>query len=358
MGFIVTLILVTLSIAGSAAFFSIYGLASIFTGSFLAVVIMASSLEAGKLVAASFLYRYWTAITFMMKAYLFFAILILMMITSVGIFGFLSAAYQQDTLPLKEMQSRIALFDERKKEIGRLKLERITQRARLDAQIDSIPGNHSTNRRKMRESQTDERNRIDSDLGRYALELQATTTEQHKIKTAVIQQEAHTGPIIFIAKAFDSETDNAIKWLIIFIIFAFDPLAVILTIGSNIAIVQRQKDMGTYKVHTIVNDSVSVSAEEYSHQTHQDVYNNEPEPTVATVDDLHTTERDFSDLNPIVSSIEQLQSMLSTMNQKPDLTTQEVLEKEQIEQLLRRKQVTTRIRTPKKVLERQPNPNE
>jgi len=383
MGFIVTLILVTLSIAGSAAFFSIYGLANIFSGSFWPVVVMATSLEAGKLISASYVYRYWSTISFLMKSYLISAILILMVITSAGIFGYLSAAYQQDTLPLKEMQSKIALFDERKKEIGDLKQERINQRARLDAQIDSIPGNHSTNRRKMRESQNAERAQIDIDLKRYARELQTTTTEQHKIKNAVIQQEAHTGPIIFIAKAFGSDVDDATKWMIFLIIFVFDPLAVILTIGSNIAIVQRQKDNGTYKVHKRVNDYVEVSAEDYVHQTHQDEYpdnphpedgrgslvtelpdgdiekTEEPEPTVTTVDDLldYNVEEKDTD-NPLASSIEQLQSMLSSMNQKHELTPQEKMEKEQIEQLLRRKQVTARVRTPELVLERQPTPNE
>jgi TolA-binding protein len=370
MGFIITLILVTLSIAGSAAFFSIYGLANIFTGSFLAVVIMASSLEAGKLIAASFVYRYWSTISFMMKSYLISAVLVLMIITSAGVFGFLSAAYQQDTLPLKEMQSKIALFDERKKEIENLKQERITQRARLDTQIDSIPGNHSTNRRKMRETQKEERAQIDIDLRRYALELQTTTTEQHKIKNAVIQQEAHTGPIIFIAKAFDSDIDDAIKWMILLIIFAFDPLAVILTIGSNIAIVQRQKDMGTYKVHKIINDAVEVDIAEYVH--HQNEYlHEEPEPSITSpedipeemVEDIPVDNEVITKENPLASSIEQLQSMLSSMNQKPELSPQEIMEKQQIEQLLRRKQVTTRIRSPEKVLEekvleRQPHPDE
>ena len=245
--FIAILLLTTLAIAGSAAYFSIYGLAAIFSGAFWPVVIMASSLEAGKLVAASYVYRYRKKISFLMKTYLVVAILILMLITSAGIFGFLSSAYQEDILPLEEMQTQIELYEQRKVQINELKLERITQRSRLDAQIDAIPGNHSTNRRKMRESQKDERVQIDADLKQFAIELQVTTTEHHKLKTEVIQQRVHTGPIIFIAKVFDREVDDATMWMIILIIFAFDPLAVVLTIGANIAIYDRMKkheDMG------------------------------------------------------------------------------------------------------------------
>lgn len=239
MFFIGLLALTTFAIAGSAAAFSVYGLANIFAGAFWSVVIMGASLEAGKLIAASFLYRYWDTLNFLMKTYLFSAIIVLMVITSMGIFGFLSAGYQQDTLPLKEMQAKVKLFDDRKAELEELKQERIKQRSRLDAQVDAIPGNHSTNRRKMRESQKEERTQIDIDLKRYALEIQQATEDQHKLKTKVIHQEVHTGPIVYIAKSLGTEVDDATKWVVFALIIVFDPLAVVLTIGVNIALAQR-----------------------------------------------------------------------------------------------------------------------
>lgn len=240
MFFLVVLVLTTLSIAGSAAFFSIYGLAQIFTGSFWPVVVMASSLEAGKLVSASFLYRYWSKIGFLMKTYLFTAIFILMVITSAGIFGFLSAAYQQDILPLEEMETQIEVYEGRKTEIDQSKVDLLAELARMDAQIDAIPGNHSTNRRRMRESQEADRERVRSELARLASEFQVITTEQGELRKQVLSQAVHTGPIIFIAEAFGREVDDATKWMILIIIFAFDPLAVILTIGANIAYVERR----------------------------------------------------------------------------------------------------------------------
>jgi len=219
MGFIVILILTTLSIAGSAAFFSIYGLAQIFAGSFWPVVIMASSLEAGKLVSASYVYRYWNEISFVMKSYLISAILILMLITSAGIFGFLSAAYQTDTLSLREIESQIVLLEEEKGELRERKKQ-------IDDNIASINPNYITKRMELIDKLSPETDRINN-------RIPTITAEIHKLKAVKITEESHVGPIIYIAKAFDRDTDDATKWMILLIIFVFDPLAVALTIATN-----------------------------------------------------------------------------------------------------------------------------
>ena len=102
-----------LLIAGSAAFFSVFGLSKLFAGASLAVIIMAGSLEFGKLVAASFLYRYWKKINFLHKTYMTIAVITLVLITSAGIFGFLSNAYQGATVEF-EKESTTLLFKEEK----------------------------------------------------------------------------------------------------------------------------------------------------------------------------------------------------------------------------------------------------
>lgn len=242
--FIAILLLTVFAIAGSAAFFSVYGLAAIFSGAFIPVVIMAGSLEIGKLVAASFLYRYWQVLSYLMRTYLFGAIFILMFITSIGIFGFLSAAYQEDVLPLDDMNAQISVLEDRKLEITGLKQELTEERAELDLQVAQIPETHSTNRRRMRESQQADRDRIRSEIQRLTAAFQATTEEQGNLRRTIIQQEVHTGPIIFIAQALGRDIDDAVKWMIILIIFAFDPLAVVLTVGANIAIVKRKELTG------------------------------------------------------------------------------------------------------------------
>lgn len=246
MGFVLVLGMVTLSIAGAAAFFSIYGLAQIFSGSFMPVVIMAGSLEAGKLVAASFIYRFWGKMPKWMVGYLFTAILILMLITSAGIFGFLSAAYQQDVLPMKQKQQQIALLQNEKIELEQLKIERLERKKQIDADIASLPNNYITGRQRLNKTYGPELEQLKKDIALYTTEIRQLTTEIATIKSSTLELESHIGPIVFIAAAFEKDVDDATKWLILLIIFAFDPLAVVLTIGTNMAL----KDIQVKKLST------------------------------------------------------------------------------------------------------------
>ena len=109
-----------LLIAGSAAAFSVYGLAKLFSGAFLSVVVMAGSLELGKLVTASFLYRYWNMINWFQKVYMTIATIVLVFITSAGIFGYLSNAYQGATLEFEKQSTELIAVEER---IEQLELE-------------------------------------------------------------------------------------------------------------------------------------------------------------------------------------------------------------------------------------------
>lgn len=245
MGFIVLLLLSTVSIASSAAFFSVYGLAKIFSGSFWPVVIMASSLEAGKLVTASFTYRYWSRIALMMKIYLIAAILVLMSITSAGIFGFLSAAYQQNIMPIKLMGQKISLLETEKAELGKLKQERLARKQQIDNDIASLPHNYVTGRQRLMKSYQPELDQLTKDIMEYTNKIQDDTIKISQLKNDELKAQVHTGPIVFIAKVFGSAVDESTKWLILLLIFAFDPLAVILTIGVNMALIEwkRERDL-------------------------------------------------------------------------------------------------------------------
>ena len=114
MFFIFLLGLAALLVAGSAAYFSVLGIATLFSGSFYQVVVMAGALEFGKLVATSYLYRYWNKTTWFLKVYLLIAVLILMGITSLGIFGYLSAAYQVNSSKFSQIDSQITLLGQQK----------------------------------------------------------------------------------------------------------------------------------------------------------------------------------------------------------------------------------------------------
>lgn len=228
MVFITLLVLTTTFIAGAAAFFSVYGLAATFSGTFWSVVLMGSSLEAGKLIAASYLYRYWKQTNVWLKTYLMAGILTLMVLTSTGIFGYLSSGYQTDVLPLKQVEEQVKLLEEEKARL-------IQRKTQIDEQIAQLPTNVV-------------RGRVALIKGFKAEQNQATDriTELDKVileeKTKLIKTQAHIGPITYIASAFDLDTDNATKYLIYLIIFAFDPMAVSLTLAVNIAIRLRKEE--------------------------------------------------------------------------------------------------------------------
>jgi len=226
MVFIILLILSALTISATAGYFSIYGLAAIFTGSFWSIVIMGSSLEVGKLMAASYVYRFWDKINFLMKTYLISAIIVLMFITSVGIFGFLSASYQEDSIPLAEMSG---LVDDYK--IERTKLE--ARKQQMDNDIAALPNNYVSGRKRLQTMYKDEFTKIRE-------RLDVISTELSKVQKQKIVQESHTGPIIYIAKVMNKDVDNAIKYMIFMIMFAFDPLALVLVLATNSAISDRK----------------------------------------------------------------------------------------------------------------------
>lgn len=227
--FIALLIFAATTIAGSAAFFSVYGLAYTFSGTFWSVVVMGSSLEVGKLVTASYLYRYWQKTHIALKAYLMAGVLALMILTSTGIFGYLSTGYQADVLPLKQATEQVKLLDEEKARL----LERKKQ---IDNQIASLPTNSVKGRTTLMKGFKDEQISVTN-------RLTALDTENLALKQKLIQTEAHIGPITYIAKAFGLESDNATKYLIYLIIFAFDPMAVALTLCVNIAQRYRREEL-------------------------------------------------------------------------------------------------------------------
>ena len=198
MPFIIVLILTTFAVAASAAYFSVYGLAHLFTGALIPVIIMGSALEAGKLVAASFLYRYSKVINKALKAYLSLAILILMVITSMGIFGFLTAAYQQDTLPLAEMQEKIALYEQEQTQLTE-------RRNQIDKQIADVGPNYVRAKQRLVKEFADERKAIDARLAELTPELQ-------QLKTQHVNVKAKVGPIMFIAEVMGKDPSTAVFW--------------------------------------------------------------------------------------------------------------------------------------------------
>lgn len=228
MGFGILLMLTSLVIAGVAGWFSVYGLAHIYQGAFISVLLMGGALEIGKLVATSFLYRYWSYTTWLLKTYLIIAILGLMLITSSGIFGYLSNAYQQDAVGIKDVTSRIELIDREYEELSKRELA-------IDAEVNAVDPKYVTARLKLMTQYKPEKDKI-------AERRNAIRSEKLELSSKQLEVEAHTGPIIYIAKAMGRDVDTAVMWLSLLIIAVFDPLAVALTIAAN-AVFIRNKEL-------------------------------------------------------------------------------------------------------------------
>jgi len=326
MGFIVVLILTTLAIAGSAAFFSIYGLAQIFAGAFLPVVIMASSLEAGKLVAASYVYRYWNDISKVMKTYLISSVVVLMLITSAGIFGFLSQAHMASNATLTETNAKVALLEEDKTRTETLKQERLDRRKQIDTQIANLPSDYVRSRQRLMNQFNEERKRIDKEVVEYDATIADKSKQIGELKITKLKDEAHVGPILFIAEAMGKDVNTAITWMIILIMFAFDPLAVVLTIGVNQALQKHKADKGGAKADVIVNEEDNVD---------------EPEPAITSVEQLIRTPQEGV-------TIAQIQEALDALNRDRDLSPDELVQKQALEEMLRKKEVKQLVRNPQK----------
>jgi len=220
-----------LTIAGSAAFFSVYGLSKLFAGAQYAVIIMAGSLEFGKLVAASFLYRYWESINIAHKIYMTIATVILILITSAGIFGFLSNAYQGATVGFEKESTALIYKQDR---LDQLVEDKKFLKEELSAAIAELPENYRTARRKLREEYQPQISQINKDI----VELKG---EVGDLKIALIETGVEVGPAIYLARVFDTDVDTVVKFFIFVLIFVFDPMAVIFVISYNVTLQDREK---------------------------------------------------------------------------------------------------------------------
>jgi hypothetical protein len=261
-----------LIIAGCAAYFSVTGLGVLFAGASLSVMIMASALELAKLVAATYLKQKWDEIGGFNKWYITISVGILMLITSAGIFGYLSNAFQQQNLQLLQIEREIAVFDTKIKqnesEISRYTTQltnqqniRNSQEANLSKQIDK---NVSTSRvSQMIRNADKEITTISAKINKLTEENNKNYEEINKIKNANINTEREVGGFRFVADAFGVELNQVVKFFIFLIVIVFDPLAVALIIAFNglisdkkrkqkevlIEMMREDEELGLYEVY-------------------------------------------------------------------------------------------------------------
>ena len=220
-----------LLIAGSAAFFSVFGLSKLFAGATLAVIIMAGSLEFGKIVGASFLYRYWNSIANWLKVYMTVGVITLVGITSAGIFGFLSNAYQGATIEFEKQTATLFYQEDR---LEQLEEDKVYLKDELSQAVNSLPDNFPTAKRKLRE----EYNPKVLILNDQILDVKQNIGD---LKVILVQTGVDVGPAIYLARVFGTDIDTVVKFFIFILIFVFDPMAVSLVIAYNV-VVKKEND--------------------------------------------------------------------------------------------------------------------
>ena len=233
-----------LALSTSAAWYSIIGLTAIFAAAKIPIIIMGATLEISKLVVASWLYRNWKEIPFLMKSYLTGALLVLMFLTSMGIFGFLSKSHADQSMNSGDVIAQIEMLEQRI-QIEQSKIDSAkTTLTQLDAQVNEMIG-RSTSTSAINRSITI---RKQQDKERSAL-IQSIEESQSRInelretlipyKTQNRQLEAEVGPIKYIAALIYGENvdenllEKAIRWVILLIVGVFDPLAVVMIIAAS-----------------------------------------------------------------------------------------------------------------------------
>ena len=273
--------LAALLVAGSAAFYSVFGLSKLFSGAAIAVVIMAGSLEFAKLVTASFLYRYWDDINRWMKTYLIMGVVTLVVITSAGIFGFLSNAYQGATASFEKESTALLYKQDR---LDQLVEDKKFLKEELESAVAELPDNYRTAKRKLREDYQPKINDINTTM----MELKQ---EIGDLKIALVETGVDVGPAIFLARIFDTDVDTVVKYFIFMLIIVFDPLAVVLVISYNLTLQVRMKDEGTSSkkpkrlglyqegkslVEKVVKETFSPDAKKKSNKVIKDLVKNAP----------------------------------------------------------------------------------
>jgi hypothetical protein len=233
-----------LLISAVAIFYSVAGLISIFSAAPIAIIIMGTVLEVSKLVATVWIKQNWETAPRFLKSYLLAAVIVLMFITSMGIFGFLSKAHSDQTLVSGDVQSKIAVYDEKIK----ISKDNIAANRRalkqMDEAVDQVMARSSNEQGadkavQIRRSQTNERNRLLKEIDSEQKKITALNDERAPIAAEVRKVEAEVGPIKYIANfIYGDNTDanvleKAVTWVIILIVIVFDPLAVMLLLASQ-----------------------------------------------------------------------------------------------------------------------------
>jgi hypothetical protein len=256
-----------LLLSAVAAYYSIAGLTAIFAAAVIPVIIMGATLELGKVVATVWLHNNWKRINWIFKSYLIPAIVFLMLLTSMGIFGFLSKAHSDQSLVSGDAMSKVAIFDEKiateKENIAQAK-KAIEQ---MNAQVDQMLGRSDTERGaeravSIRKNQAKERAALQAEITKSQKTIQQLQEERAPLAAEFRKVEAEVGPIKYIAALLYGDNpdqnilERAVRWVIILIVIVFDPLALCLILAGNKQLEWVREDKEKKLIHEVAEKVV------------------------------------------------------------------------------------------------------
>jgi len=253
-----TLIAITaLAVSASAAFYSVSGLSKLFAGAAFAVILMASSLEVSKLVIASLLYQYWNKINKILKFYLLIALGVLIVITSIGIYGFLSSAYQETAVLSNNIDAQVSLIETKRNNVKEQLVIYNNEKTTINKAVSELRTGLANNVIQYKDKKTGEIITTTSSTTRKSLEnqleqaLERQTELNSKVdslnqqlflyETEIIEVSSNSelagelGPLKYLSGLTGLPMDRIINYLLLIIIFVFDPLAISLVIAANFA---------------------------------------------------------------------------------------------------------------------------
>jgi hypothetical protein len=237
-------LLVALSLSSVAAYYSIIGLTAIFAGAVIPVIIMGSILEVGKITTTVWLRKYWSRASWVLKLYLVPAVIALALLTSMGIFGFLSKAHMEQGITSGDAQGKVAIYDEKIKtakdniDANRKALKQ------LDEAVDQVMGRSTSEQGAdkavaIRRSQANDRKRLLAEIQEEQKTVSKLSEERAPLASELRKVEAEVGPIKYIAaliygdNADQNMLESAVRWVIILLVIVFDPLAIALVLAAN-----------------------------------------------------------------------------------------------------------------------------
>ena len=237
-------LLTALVISISAAVYSILGLTAIFAAAYWPIVILGGSLEFGKIVTTIWLHRYWAVAEIRYKLYLSFSVIVLMVMTSMGVFGFLSKAHSDQAVPTGDIAAQIELVDTKlqtQKENINAARKVLSQ---MDGAVDQVLARSTNeqgarNANTLRQQQAKDRTKLADDIGKAQIEIAKLNEEKSTITKDLRKIEAEVGPIKYIAAFIYGDNpdanvlEHAVRWVIILIVIVFDPLALTLLLAAT-----------------------------------------------------------------------------------------------------------------------------